>query len=145
MTHNPVYDYGGQIYSYAHYGYLDGIQGRDPNPRLEGVPEYDEGWLRGEADRDNPERLSVLDEVVIKKGDTVLIPKGTLRHSMKDGNRPLGRTTKVTLHDVYPMIPAYIDHRTNDFTYPEAPKVTWAGAGGYWCRADVRAVTKVEE
>lgn len=136
------YDYGG-TYSWAHYGYLDGIHDRDPNPRLTGVDEYDTGYLHGLEDKDNPEKLKVLEPSKLKKGVTVRVPKGTQIHSMKDGHREVKRATTVVLHDVSPPTPSYYDSYRGEFSPPKPPEVLWAGSGGYWCRASAQDVEEV--
>lgn len=127
--------------SYSHWGYLDGILNREPNPRFEHCTEYEMGWLHGQEDQNNPERLKVLEAPTVKRGDTVTVPKGTAIHSMKVGNTTAGRTYSVKLHDVYGMIQAGFD---GGFVHPKPARVLWAGTGGYWCEANVFDVRKVE-
>lgn len=137
--------------SWAHHGYLDGILGRDPNPRLEGATDYDAGWLQGQEDKNKPEKLQVLEAPAVKKGDTVLIPKGTdIWSTRKGATVKAGRNYKVKLHDVTAHTWARFDSRGSrtheaSFIPPQPARVLWAGTGGYWCEADAHNVTRVEE
>jgi hypothetical protein len=74
-----------------------------------------------------------------KKGDIVVIKKGTKYHSTRDGQYHIaGKTYKVK-----------VDHLITGAEYMDRgkmivknPVVTWVGSGGYWHRADVNDVEK---
>ena len=73
----------------------------------------------------------------IKKGDVVTIKKGTVYHTMKDGEY---YETKKT-HKVK------VDHLISGSQYIQNDKlvitntlVCWAGTGGYWHRVDINDV-----
>ena len=135
------YDYP-EHSSVAHWGYLDGIQGRNPNPRCEGWSDYDEGWLRGAEDQHDAQKKAFLTPTTLKRGSKVLVPKGTPRHSTKDGLREAGRSYTVVLHNVYPAVGAYMCLR-DGFVYPRPAKALWAGTGGYWCETDASFLIEV--
>lgn len=129
---------------------MDGIQGKEPDAQLSQTSAYSTGWLHGCEDREQGiQARDVLAPSRLKKGDTVTIPKGTRIHSTKEGGfKTAGRTYKVKLHDVYPGTPAYIDIGARygvpgAFIRPSQGEILWAGAGGYWCRADLEAIESV--
>lgn len=78
----------------------------------------------------------------IKRGDTILIPKDTLYHSMKDGD----------IHITKKSYKVKVDHLINGCQYVDRgkkiihnPEVSWVGSGGWWHRADINDVEKVNE
>lgn len=127
--------------SYAHMGYLDGIYGRDPNPRLEFATDYETGWLHGVEDQGNEEMLAILAPVELKRGDTVVVPKGTPLQATGGKSRKAGKTYTVKLHDVYPLNHAHYGFE-GKFVRPKPATVLWAGTGGYWTSTEVRNVQK---
>lgn len=119
-------------------GYLDGLRGIDPRPGND-ARDYETGWLHGAEDRAAgvPDRFLEPPEG-LHRGATVTVPKGIEVKTTLHGVRTTGRTYKIKVHDVYPMVPA---HEYHGFRRPEPAKVIWPGTGGYWseaCVADVR-------
>lgn len=131
---------------WAHKGYMDGITGADPDPKLEKSNEYSDAWLIGVADREagiEPSKyMDTLDrsELPVKRGDTVTIPKGTKIKTIYHGERLAGRTYKVELHNVYPAIPAHFEYGSRELRRPVPAKVIWPGTGGYWSEANLEDV-----
>lgn len=83
-----------------------------------------------------------LNSLPVKKGDIVLIKKGTRYHSMKDGEyHTAGKSYKVKVNHVL--------HGTQYMEKGEEiiknSSVSWAGTGGYWHRADINDVEKVSD
>jgi uncharacterized protein YjlB len=77
----------------------------------------------------------------IKKGDMVIIPKGTKYHSMKDGKyHTAGKSYKVKVDHV--LCGAQWMDRDKEII--QNPEVSWAGSGGYWHRADINDVEKID-
>lgn len=74
----------------------------------------------------------------IKKGDTVLIRKGTPVKTVGREPRFAGRTYRVRVHHTL----CGVNHA--DGKPAQNPKVVWAGPGGYWTQADINDVQKVE-
>lgn len=73
----------------------------------------------------------------IKKGDIVLIKKGITYHSMRDGDMHSAKKSYKVKVDHILNGAEWGDHHGNIVKNPE---VTWAGSGGYWCRADINHV-----
>lgn len=124
--------------SLGHKGYLAGLRGEDPDKRVERFEEYEDGYLHGCEDRkagvkdvfqDPPEGL--------KKGSKVKIPKGITVKTTYHGERIVGRTYTVTVHDVYPVQHGYREYGGREFKRPEPAKIVWPGTGGYWSTAAV--------
>ena len=131
----------------CHRGYMDGLQGLDPDPEATRLEEYETGWLYGLKDREagKPVR-DVLSDPLFKRGDKVRVQKGTLvwsTHPQTSGKYPTGRTYSVMLHDCPRGTPAYIDHREG-FVPPKEGEALWAGAGGYWVYANPTDLTQAE-
>ena len=79
----------------------------------------------------------------IKRGDTVTIPKGTTIHTT--GARKTftaGRTYKVKVHYVCCGSVSYVLH--GQIIPAQNPRVTWVGAGGYWCEVDINEVPEAQ-
>ena len=75
-----------------------------------------------------------------KDGDTVIIPKGTRYHSMKDGQWHIaGKSYKVKINHILCGC-QYMERGEFIITNPE---VSWAGSGGYWHRADINDVKAI--
>lgn len=98
------------------------------------------------------ERLEGYHETLpIKRGDIVLIKKGTMIKTVGKEPRPAGKTYKIKVDHTLPGR-SEIKLRQND-TPPhgfweerinhENPKVVWPGPGGYWSEADINDVEKV--
>jgi hypothetical protein len=119
-----------KVMTWAHEGYLDGYHGREPNERLSGHHEYEDGWLQGSLDREADLPLPP-SECPLKKGDEVTIKKGTPVHSTGRESKPAGRTYKVKVHHVLSSRQAHFDTEGR-FVRPQSPEVVWAGTGGYW-------------
>ena len=68
------------------------------------------------------------------KGDSVVIPKGTIIHSThpQQKKRAAGRKQTIT---VYHASNGWVetDRYYGDLGMVKLPTVTWPGAGGYWC------------
>ena len=77
----------------------------------------------------------------IKPGDHVRIPAGIKVHSMRTGETKFsGKSYKVR-----------VDHCLSGAEYDldgkhiiQNPQVSWAGTGGYWMRADINEVEKLD-
>lgn len=122
--------------NYAHTGYMAGLRGEAPDPRLENASEYAEGWLRGQEDRSAGVDSNRFLEAPsgLRRGAEVTIPKGTTVKTIYHGVRSAGRTYKVKIHNVYDIVPAHIGY-DGKFVRPEPAKVIWPGTGGYWSEA----------
>lgn len=129
--------------SLVHQGYMSGINGEDPDEEAAKCSEYELGWLAGYEDRGKgmlPQKYLGPCDLPIHRGDEVVIPKGTaVEH--RGSTKVTRRDTKVTLHDVYRGMPAYIglDNR-KVVIRPTDSQVLWAGSGGYWSRANLSDV-----
>lgn len=132
----------------VHQGYMDGLRGVDPKSRYE---EYEAGWLAGAEDREAGVSPEVYEAPMFKRGDEVVIPKGTMltcnMHPQGSTGDVVKRDTKITLHDYYPVQPAYINYGGGGrhgyiVMRPNPPEVVWAGAGGYWKHAPAKGVRK---
>jgi hypothetical protein len=82
---------------------------------------------------------SDLKSLPIQRGDIIVISKGIKYHSMKDGQYHTAKKTYTVK----------VDHLIHGAQYMERSEkivknteVTWAGSGGYWCRADINKVKK---
>jgi ribosomal protein L27 len=79
----------------------------------------------------------------IKKGNIVLIKKGTKFHSTRDGQyHTAGKTYKIKVFDLYKGAQWMENHEEGEVVHN--PEVVWVGSGGYWHRADINDVEKVE-
>lgn len=78
-----------------------------------------------------------------KRGDIVLIPKGTRIRSLNPAERGqekrAGKSYTVEVFDHYP---GWVDVVRQ---VVHQPVVNWAGAGGYWQSADMNDITPVEK
>ena len=129
-----------------HQGYVDALFGRKPD---QASLSYENGYLHGLYDRDAelakdpnwvpPQYLTLDNTPPFKKGDKVVVPKGTPVRRIGKGTVSAGRTHSVTLHDVYPMVEAYTCY-DGEFKRPRPPQAVWAGAGGYWADADITSL-----
>jgi hypothetical protein len=127
MTSYPDYLVHG---SYAHSGYLDGLQGRDPNPAVEGLRDYDLGWLAGANDKDSKEKHQALECHFIAKGHKVRVPTG--------------KAYKVTVQRYVAPRGAHVSLK-GEFVPPQPAKVVWAGTGGYWSETEAFKVEFLAE
>ena len=83
-----------------------------------------------------------LEDLPIKKGDKVRIPKGTEIRSMgAKGLHKSGRAQTITAHRV--CTGATNRPFTGDPEHISNPKVIWPGSGGYWSEADINDVELV--
>lgn len=97
-------------YYQVHQGYVDGINGTNPDVDLSRNPdsEYNRGWIEGDLARSEG-KVFRTPEVLPVRGQEVTIPKGTMVKNLKTGEtKPTGRTYKVKIHDAHPLIPAYL-------------------------------------
>lgn len=76
-----------------------------------------------------------------RRGDTVLIPKGTLIRSTHPGRRKYlaGRTHRVKVWSSWPGSVSLENERGK----VHFPSITWPGSGGYWC--DVQLTPELAE
>jgi hypothetical protein len=75
------------------------------------------------------------EELPVKRGDRVRIPKGTLIKTCTKGVRLAGRTYVVTVnHTLCGMV---------DGEKVVNPSVCWPGPSGYWSKADINDVELV--
>lgn len=142
--------------SAIHQGYMAGLKGENPDEAMAKSEDYSDGWLVGSEDRQKrlaegvpedkivPKYLGPCTELPMKKGDKVSIPKGTIIDTINYGKRAAGRTYQVTLHDVYPGVPAHRDlhHGYNEtrIVRPTEPQLLWPGTSGYWSTASLNEV-----
>ena len=124
---------------------MDGLQGKDPDPKLsEWVDsDYNEGWLVGDEDRRRgvkPPKYGVGEPIPNLKGKEILIPKGTLVKVVGKPEKPAGKTYKVIAHHVNEGSTAWKAMGSSIFHRPDPPKVIWAGPGGYWAEAALEDV-----
>lgn len=144
--------------SAIHQGYMAGLKGENPDEVLAKSEDYSDGWLVGAEDRQRlldllvpeaeivPKYLGPCTDLPLKRGDEVIIPKGTLISTIYHGERKAGRTYKVKIHDVYPGMPACRDyHSAGRIQRPTAPKLVWPGTGGYWSEANLNEVLERTE
>ena len=136
------------IHSQAHQGYLDGIEGNDPTSTS---TEYELGWSAGYEDREKGLKLrpycGPVENLPVKRGDTVTIRRITLVHRSNGKTVEAKRNYKVTLHDVDQGRPAYVDYGhfvKPALIRPTIARVTWVGAGGYWSDCDLSEIS-IEE
>lgn len=132
--------------NYTHLGYMAGLQGQTPDPKLERSDEYATGWLHGSEDRAAGITAERFQEhpANLKRGSMVKIPKGTTVSTIYHGVRQAGRDYLVKIHDVYPVVPAHLDYRRT-FSRPTPARVIWPGKGGYWSEAAVTDVVVESE
>jgi len=84
--------------------------------------------------------FSDLSILPFKKGDTVIIPKGTKYHSMKDGEYHIaGKSYKVKIDHIL----CGAEYMERGEMIVQNPEVSWAGSGGYWNRCDINDVKKI--
>lgn len=129
----------------AHKGYMDGILGNDPDTTWDTYSEYNTGWLKGAAAKEQgvpaPKFLPT-DTLPVQRGMQVTIPKGTpIWGTFKEGKKTAGRNYEVTVHSVDPTVPAY-KHGSQDYDFvpPKDANICWVGAGGYWHYALIRDI-----
>ncbi len=136
--------------SWTHAGLMDGLNGLDPNPRSEGLRDYDTGWLTGCEMRKNgfviPKYYGYCEEFEtfkksFVKGSKVTIVKGTtIRHMGPGPDKVAKRTYTVEAKLANNGSCAYIDHHTGEVVLPKNPIIGWAGAGSYWHEVDINDV-----
>jgi len=135
-----------------HQGYMDAFYGKDQDPE-QTSPEYEEGYLVGLYDRDElkvgtrpPQFLGYYreEDLPIKKGQTIVIPKGTIVKVVGKDPKPAGRTYSITVDHVNAGSTFYTQGSAfrKDYVRPTSPKVVWPGAGGYWAEADLNDILK---
>lgn len=133
-----------------HTGYMDALYGKDQDPEQTN-PEYEEGYIVGLYDRDalvsgtRPPRFLGFyreEELPIKKGQVVVIPKGTVIKVVGKEPKPAGRTYSVTVSHVNAGSTFYAQGSAfrKEYVRPTAPKVVWPGTGGYWAEADLNDI-----
>lgn len=131
--------------SWMHEGYLDGLNGQDPNPEMDRTNDYADGYLAGMADREagvKPRKYTgYTSELPVAKGQVVTIPKGTvIQHTGSGPAKVARRTYKVTVHHTCSGIGAYQDYHMGGVVRPSNPKVVWLGAGNYWHEVDINDI-----
>lgn len=124
--------------SLTHRGYMAGLLGENPDKELERFEEYEDGYLVGCEDK-KAGLKDIFQEAPegLKKGSKVKILKGSKVKTTYHGERLVGRTYTVTIHDVYQVTPAYREYGGREFIRPVPAKVIWPGTGGYWSEAAV--------
>lgn len=79
----------------------------------------------------------------IKRGDTVIIKKGTIIYVVGQEPKPAGRTYQVKVHSLSPGQNRPVGHPQHDPSYGvQNPRIVWPGSGGYWTECDVNDVVK---
>jgi hypothetical protein len=135
-----------------HQGYLDALYGKDQDPE-QTCSEYEEGYIVGLCDRDElaagtqpPKFLGCYreDDLPIKRGQEVIIPKGTMVKVVGKPAKPAGRTYKITVAHVNSGNTFYVKGSAfrKEYIRPTSPKVVWPGTGGYWAEADLNDILK---
>ncbi len=74
------------------------------------------------------------EKIPFKRGGDVLIPKNVRVVSTRPKNKEYltKRAYRVTVNHILP------GHDATGCEYPACnPRIVWAGAGGYWCMADI--------
>jgi len=80
-------------------------------------------------------------ELPVKKGDTVIIPKGTAVKTVGHPTKPAGRTYRIVVHHILNGQNRPEGDPRHVPTYPVMnPRVVWPGPGGYWSEADINDV-----
>ena len=138
-----------------HQGYMDALYGKDQDPE-HNSSEYEEGFIVGLYDRDEipvgkrpPRFLGYYQEedLPIKRGQEVIIPKGTMVKVVGKPAKPAGRTYKVTVNHVNSGSTFYAQGSAfrNEYVRPTPPKVIWPGTGGYWAEADLNDLLEANQ
>ncbi len=98
-------------------------------------------------------------ELPIKRGDVVTIPKGTTVRTMHPSRKlyVTKRSQKVTVDHILNGIGlpeghprcdefyrAFHDHETSATRQIRNPSIRWPGTGGYWCEADINDVLEAK-
>jgi hypothetical protein len=133
-----------------HQGYMDAFYGKDPEQTN---PEYEEGYLVGLYDRDSlaagtepPKFLGHYAEenLPIRRGQAVVIPKGTIVKVVGKDPKPAGRTYSIKVDHVNSGGILYVQGSAfrREYVRPTSPKVVWPGTGGYWAEADLNDLIK---
>ena len=134
--------------NWAHEGYMDGLEGKDPNADLTGSWDYDTAWLIGCQDREagvKPSDFGYGSETPNLAGREIAIPKGTIIKTIGKEPKPAGRTYKVKVHHMISATTAWFGNHhwgkdEENFVRPQSAKVCWPGTGGYWTEADIADV-----
>jgi hypothetical protein len=84
-------------------------------------------------------------DLPVKRGQTVTIPKGTTVKTVGRPAKQAGKTYKVKVDHILPGTSDYSiavqDKKVIEVRTPRTnPKVVWAGPGGYWSEADINDV-----
>lgn len=139
---------------WAHAGLMDGLNGLDPDPRLEGHlhhgnNDYDLGWLTGCEMRESgfvvPKYFGYVDNLpTILCDSQVTVTKGTRITSLgPEPEKIAKRTCKVIVRSVDNGSPAYVNH-SGELVLPTNPKVRYAGAGRFWHYVDLNDVPEAQ-
>jgi len=136
--------------NWLHEGYMDGLKGLDPDPKLSEWPgsEYNEGWLIGDEDRKSGVPVPTFqgpyrdEELPIQPGMEVTISKGVIVKTIGRDPKPAGKTYKVKVNHLLCGCPAYWEGKwyNRRFVRPTGPLVRWAGPGGYWSETDINNI-----
>lgn len=121
----------------CHIGFTDGLARKDPDSFLKNDSFYMQGWNAGIQSNIDMDKHWYMP--VFKRGDRVVIPRGTLvSTTAPEQERLYKKSTTVKLHDIIKGVPAYISY---DEFFPPAPsKLLWVGSGGYWCYANAEVL-----
>lgn len=137
--------------NWAHEGYMDGLQGKEPDAQLAGLNEYDDAWLIGTQDRDKgvkPTAYPFLEKRPELRGRMVIVPKGVMVKVIGKDPKPAGKTYKVKVDHMLSPCAAYWDTscgwNRKELVRPRPAAVCWAGAGGYWAEASLDDVVLEE-
>ena len=140
---------------WLHEGYLDGLKGNDPDPKLSECPgsEYNEGWIIGAEDRKNGVLVPKFvgyhkdEELPVQRGMTVTIPKDTIVKTIGQDPKPAGKTYKVRVDHILGGTIAYWDNNGQSprLIRPTAPSIRWAGSGGYWSEVDINEIPEAQK
>ncbi len=71
------------------------------------------------------------------RGVTVLVPKGTVIRTTHPSDGPVKISKRNHTVKVHHAMWGYIGREYTDEGLVHYPTITWAGAGGYWCDAQV--------
>lgn len=78
----------------------------------------------------------------IKSGDSVQVPVGAVvTGTFPSLKKVAGRTHTVKVENTFSGWTKISDHRDDG---PRAPKVSWAGSGGYWHQCDASEVEVIK-
>lgn len=134
-------------------GYLAGLRGEDPIEELARPDSsYERGFLLGLRDREAgvkaPKYLGyhATEDLPIRPGQIVTIPKGAMVRCMNGVTKPAGRTYKVRVHHIMNGTNLYIEGSgfREEVRQITTPTVVWPGTGGYWTEVDINDIPEAQ-